>query len=122
MAFVVARSNTILYCRLWGDTVDFYRRVLGLAVSFENDWFVEFALGGNSFVSVADAARATIPSSGGAGITLSWQVADVAAARVALAERGVAVPEIVNRWEAATLFVTDPEGNRIELWSPAGEV
>jgi catechol 2,3-dioxygenase-like lactoylglutathione lyase family enzyme len=122
MAFTVGRSNTILYCQLWADTVDFYRRVLGLAVSFENDWFVELVLGGDSFVSVADAARATIPSSGGAGITLSWQVADVAASRLALAERGVAVGEIISRWGAATLFVTDPEGNRIELWSPAAEV
>lgn len=64
-------SNTILYCRRWAETVDFYRRVLGLPVNVEKDWFVEFRLPDTSFVSVADASRASIDSAAGAGITLT---------------------------------------------------
>ncbi len=116
---VVERSNTILYCDRWAETAEFYGHTLGLRRSFENDWFVEFGIRDGVFVSVADAARATIHSGSGAGITLSWQVADVAAARRMLTGRGVVVSEIAQRWGAATVFFHDPEGNRIELWCPS---
>ncbi len=112
------RTNTILYCARWPETVNFYRRTLGLRTSFENDWFVEFDLGRGAFVSIADAARASISAGGGAGLTLSWQVSDVRTIRDSLVERGVAASPVSARWGAETTFVCDPEGNRIELWSP----
>lgn len=115
----VERSNTILYCERWTETVRFYRDVLGLDVVFENDWFVELALGSAAFVSIADAARSSIAPGSGAGLTLSWRVADVAAARSALLDAGVEVGEIGTRWGAGVLDLFDPAGNRIELWSKA---
>jgi len=111
------RANTILYCDRWQESVAFYRDVLGLDVAFANDWFVEFVLGPDRFVSIADAARSSLESGGGAGITLSWQVADVAEARALLAEGGATVGEIGRRWGADVIDVFDPEGHRIELWS-----
>ncbi|MGA9276857.1 VOC family protein [Ilumatobacter sp.] len=112
------RTNTILYCSTWDETVDFYRDVIGLETSFENDWFVEFALGPGAFLSIADTARATIPSAHGAGITLGWQVTDLDVERTRLVDRGVACTPIAQRWGARTTYLLDPEGNRIELWSP----
>ena len=53
---------------------------MGLDVSFESDWFVEFQVG-TSFLSIADAARATVGESRGQGITLSSEVPDIEAAR-----------------------------------------
>jgi catechol 2,3-dioxygenase-like lactoylglutathione lyase family enzyme len=113
----IRRTNTIVYCERWEPTVAFYRDALELAVTFGNDWFVEFQMTPESFLSVADHRRATIAAGGGAGLTLSWQVDDVAAVRRLLLERDVEVGPIGSRWGAATVDLHDPEGNRIELWS-----
>ena len=86
----VDRSNTILYCTNWSQTVDFYRTMLGFQVTYENDWFVEFAVGDGSHLSIADAKRATIAPADGAGITLSWRVPDLDRAHRTLLERGAA--------------------------------
>lgn len=113
----VERANTIVYCDRWEQTVAFYRALLGDVVVFENDWFVELAVGGGSSLSVADASRATIASSGGAGITLSWEVADVAAERERLLGRGFEVSVVRRRFGSPVVDLRDPEGHRIELWS-----
>lgn len=114
---VVERTNTVLYCEQWAETVAFYRDTLGLAVAFENDWFVEFAVHPGAFVSVADAARSSIRAGDGSGITLSWRVADVAATGAALTAAGVETGEITHRFGSSVVDVFDPAGNRIEFWS-----
>jgi len=117
----VDRSNTILYCANWNRTVDFYRTTLGFQVTYENDWFVEFAVGDGSHLSVADANRATIAPADGAGITLSWQVPDLDRAHRTLLERGARPGALHQRWGATAFHVHDPDRHRIELWSaPAG--
>lgn len=114
---VIQRTNTILYCRHWQPTAHFYRELLGLPVSFENDWFVEFALTGDSFLSVADARRATIADVGGQGITLTLKVPDVEDARGKLAEQGIETTPIRHKWGGAVFYCYDPEGHRLEFWS-----
>jgi len=115
----IKRSNTILYCEQWTETVDFYRRVLGLPVTIEKDWFVELRLAETAFVSVAQAARASIPSARGQGLTLSLQVDDVAAAHGRLVRAGVEPgPLKRHRWGSLGFFCRDPEGYRLELWQP----
>lgn len=111
------RANTILYCRNWLPTVEFYRDRLGLAVHFQNDWLVEFQVAGASFVSVADAARATIMSCGGQGITLSFRVEDIVQAHCDLAAGGLAPTAIGRVWGAQAFYLFDPEGHRIEIWA-----
>lgn len=119
---VVERTNTVLYCDDWAETVAFYRNELGLTVAFENDWFVEFAVHAGAFLSVADASQSSIRPGDGAGLTLSWQVADIAAVRSSLAEAGVAVGALTRRFGADVFDVFDPAGNRIEFWSdPLGD-
>lgn len=111
-----ARANTILYCAEWAATVAFYRDRLALPVTFANDWFVEFYLADGARLSVADASRATIAPVAGQGITLAWQVANLAAARAALLAAGVATTPPQRRWGAWVCYCRDPEGHRIELW------
>lgn len=113
----VERSNTILYSDRWAETVEFYRERLRLEVTHENDWFVEFVVRPGSFVSVADASRSSIRSGDGAGLTLSWQVADLDAVRAALRDVGIEVGEPETRFGARVFDVFDPAGNRIEFWS-----
>jgi len=112
------RTNTILYCRRWQATVDFYRDQMGLPVVFANDWFVEFELTPTSFLSVANAARATIDAVAGQGITLTWQVDDVAVSKAQLEAQGITTTPIQHKWQAQVCYCTDPEGHRLELWTP----
>lgn len=113
----IRAANTILYCRRWPEAVAFYRTVLGLRVTHETDWFVEFALCGTARLSVADATRATIASAGGSGVTLSLRVEDAAAARAELVTAGLEPTELKDLWGAQVTYINDPEGHRIELWS-----
>lgn len=118
-AIPINLSNTILYCIRWRETVDFYRRVLGLPVNVEKDWFVELRLTPHSFVSIADARRASIDSSAGQGLTLTLQVDDVHAMHGRLADAGVGVGSVKRHaWGALGFFCRDPEGYRLEFWQP----
>lgn len=111
-------SNTILYCRRWPETVDFYRRQMQFPVSFESDWFVEFELTPTSRLSVADERRATIKSSGGAGLTLTFQVADANEMWQELKGRGLELGPLKDHaWGARVFYFFDPEGHRLEVWS-----
>ncbi len=113
-----SRTNTILYCGRWVDTVAFYTGTLGLPITHSTDWFLEVALGTTAYLSLANAERTTIKPNHGAGITLSWQVADLAASHAALGDLEVSVTDIAQRWHVDYVELHDPEGNRIELWSP----
>ncbi|QPC83712.1 VOC family protein [Phototrophicus methaneseepsis] len=115
---IIQRTNTILYCTQWEETVSFYRDTLGFAVSHQTDWFVEFQLTLTSYLSIADTAKATIESAKGQGITLSWQVQDVVAAHTDLQQKGVRVTDIKQKWRARLFYFYDPERHRIELWQP----
>ena len=110
--------NTILYCRAWTETVAFYRDHLALPITFTSNWFVEFALTDNARLSVADERRATIKSSNGAGITLTFQVDDADRYWATFQESGLQpTPCHTHAWGARTFYLRDPEGNRLEIWS-----
>lgn len=114
----VERGNTILYCADWRAVVDFYRDDLRLPVTAEKEWFVEFVLHEGARLSIADASRATISGVDGQGITLSWKVTDVAATRSRLVGAGLHPTEVRTVWDATAFYLFDPEGHRIEVWSP----
>jgi catechol 2,3-dioxygenase-like lactoylglutathione lyase family enzyme len=111
------RANTILYCRNWEATVTFYRRQLGLPTAFENEWFVEFRLNEGAYLSIADASRTSIAAVEGQGITLAWQVGNLAELHDHLHAEGVPVTPIQRRWGAQVFYCRDPEGHRLEFWT-----
>jgi hypothetical protein len=78
--------------------VTFYRDALRLPVAHDTDWFVEFQLTASSYLSIADASRATIAAVEGQGVTLSWRVADVSAARRRLIEQGLTPTDERTLW------------------------
>lgn len=112
----IKAANTILYCKKWQETVDFYRNGLKFLVIFSNDWFVEFKINESSRLSVANEARTSIDSSGGKGITISLQVADIEQTRVELMDAGIVSTPIKEVWGSHVMYVHDPEGNRLEFW------
>ncbi len=109
----------ILYCRQWNKTVQFYRDLLKLPVSFSNTWFVEFHLTETSRLSIADEKKASIKSCPGKGITLSLQVRDIQETRQRLKQNKITAGEIkTHPWNALVFYLFDPEGHRIEVWQP----
>jgi catechol-2,3-dioxygenase len=110
--------NTILYCKQWEDTVQFYKEVLKLEVCFSNAWFVEFCLNAGARLSVANENRATIQSNQGRGITLGFQVDDLQSMFVFIKELSIPVSPLKELWGAQVFYIHDPEGTRIEFWSP----
>ena len=113
----IHRTNTILYCNRWDATVKFYRDMIRLPVLLQKAWFVEFQLTDNSCLSVADAARTSIGSAGGAGVTLSWSVEDIDAAHGRMLADGIDVSPFMVTWGARAFYLFDPEGNRVEIWA-----
>jgi catechol 2,3-dioxygenase-like lactoylglutathione lyase family enzyme len=117
-SFDFKRMNIILYCSRWEATVAFYRDTLELPITFASDWFVEFQVGAAAFVSIADERRASIKSGGGVGVTLALQVADAAVAWHTLQTKAVSLQPMQERWGAQVFYFYDPEGHRLEIWSP----
>ena len=119
IASQIKRTNTIVYCRLWAETIRFYRDVMGLEVAFQNDWFVEFALTDSACLGIADQSRTTMSSAAGRGLTLSFQIADIESVHQSLIRKGLTPtairPDIM---EAQVFYLHDPEGTRIEFWRP----
>jgi len=113
----IKRSNTILYCRNWEVAVKFYRDVLKFVINHESEWFVEFQLVDNTYLSIANAANASIKSVDGGGITLSRQVGDVEKIHHNLNQLGIKTSRIKRVWESRAFYLFDPEGHRLELWS-----
>jgi len=94
-----------------------------LQVTTSNEWFVEFRLNEVSRLSVADEARASIGSNNGKGITITLEVDDIEAVHLCLREAGLdPTPIKYHVWGARVVHVYDPEGNRLEFWSPNTEL
>lgn len=113
----IKATNTILYCKKWHETVDFYRDGLKLLPLSSTDWFVEFKLNESARLSVADETRASIKSGEGRGLTISLQVVDVDELRAELIQAGFAPTPIKEVWGSKAIYLRDPEGNRLEFWS-----
>jgi catechol 2,3-dioxygenase-like lactoylglutathione lyase family enzyme len=114
----INRSNTILYCEKWSETVAFYRDIFKFRINYKADWFVEFEITPDSFLSIADEKRASINSVDGQGITLAWQVDNIQSAHTDLKNQQINVADITTKWGAQVCYLHDPEGHRIELWQP----
>ena len=113
----IKRTNTILYCEHWQETVAFYRDRLGLPIAFACEWMVEFRITPGAYVSVADQSRTSLSSAGGKGLTLSFQTDELESLHKEVARAGLAPTPIRSQVMGADVFyVTDPEGTRIEFW------
>jgi predicted enzyme related to lactoylglutathione lyase len=110
-------TNTILYCKQWKETVEFYRKQLGLPVLFAADWFVELGLNEMSRLSIADENRSSIKGCGGKGVTIALEVDDIETAHGHAEQIGAKPTKLTKHpWEARVFHIFDPEGHRIEIW------
>jgi len=115
----IKTANTILYCRKWKEAVCFYEAQLRLPVTTSKEWFVEFKLNEASRLSIADEAKSSIDSAAGRGITITFEVDDIKMAHLYLSDAKLNPTRIKDHpWGAKVIYIFDPEGNRIEFWSP----
>ena len=114
----VKTANTIIYCTQWQETVDFYKNGLGLAITTERDWFIEFRLNDYACLSIANAVRTSRQSCRGQGLIIAMEVADIKSTYRELEKVGLH-PEAIrdHAWGARVFYLHDPEGNRLEFWS-----
>lgn len=110
-------SNTILYCKRWSETVEFYKTVLHLNQITTKEWFSEFRLTDTSRLSIANANRTSIEAINGNGITLSLSVENIESVHAHLTDAGANPTAIKTLWGSSVFYINDPEGNRIEFWS-----
>jgi len=114
----IKTSNTILYCEKWRECVSFYKTKLGLSITTENDWFVEFKLTESSRLSVANADKTSLKSNQGNGITITFEVDDIDANYQNLLDAELNPTPVKNhQWGAKVFYLFDPEGHRIEFWA-----
>jgi uncharacterized glyoxalase superfamily protein PhnB len=98
--------------------VEFYKTKLQLKVGFDRGWFIEFILNRSSKLSIANESSASIKSSNGSGITITFEVDDIRQVHAFLLETGLRPLQIKNHsWGAEVFHIFDPEGNRVEFWS-----
>jgi predicted enzyme related to lactoylglutathione lyase len=115
----IRTANTIVYCTQWKETADFYKNQLQLKVITALDWFFEFELNSTARLSIADAARTSMKACEGQGITIAMEVEDITSAHLFLENTGLHPPAIRDHaWGARVFYIHDPEGNRLEFWSP----
>jgi predicted enzyme related to lactoylglutathione lyase len=110
-------SNTILYCKNWKECVSFYRNVMKFDINLQKDWFIEFHIINNYFISVADENRSSIKSGSGKGITLSFKVSSLYNTFKKFNGEGINCEIKTHPWGGKYFFINDPEGNRIGIWS-----
>lgn len=111
--------NTIIYCDKWDETLNFYANTLGLTVGFSTSWFVEFIIGTDARLSIADQKRSRFSSAHGMGLTLSLEVTSIDDAHNHMIQKGLnPSPVTEHPWNARVFYIHDPEGNRIEFWMP----
>ncbi|MDK9708570.1 MAG: VOC family protein [Desulforhopalus sp.] len=115
----IQTANTILYCARWQETVAFYKTGLQLKITASFDWFVEFALNERARLSIADVTRSSLKTCAGQGITIALEVEDIGASHLFLKQAGHHPQAIRDHaWGAEVFYIYDPEGNRLEFWSP----
>ena len=113
----IRSANTILYCKKWKESVEFYTKDLNLTVLSTREWFVELRLNESARLSIANEAETSMKSAEGLGVTISMEVDDIESIHMALKEKKLNPTPIKILWGSMVFYLCDPEGNRLEFWS-----
>lgn len=102
--------NVILDCDKWSETVSLYRHAIGFPIHVTTDWLVGFEVGPNAFPRVADTKRTSTCSAGGAGIAVTFRVANLRSVWRELVDKNVRADPIRDaRLGGRAFFLRDPE-------------
>jgi catechol 2,3-dioxygenase-like lactoylglutathione lyase family enzyme len=116
----VESLHTVLLCEKWEECVAFYRDVLEFPVVAERRRFVEFRVAPGARIGILRPLRPPSPRPDRDRVILSLCVSDIERAHSSLKARRPDLPAIREHpWGQRVFEFRDPEGWRIEFWSPA---
>lgn len=119
-------SAAVLFVQDLNKCMTFYRDVLGVPMTFNDDVSFAFKMGEQDFVLLKISAavemiteEAVAPNqAGGHRVLLCAGVEDVDAVYKSLTAKGLTFikPPVSQAWGRRTAYFADPEGNLWELW------
>ena len=100
------------------ESMKFYRDVIGLKLKFQDgDRWAAFDVGTTTLAL----ARSEAQEPRSAGATVSLRASDVDEWAAEASQRGLAIGEVETGPHERTLSVTDPDGNRLVVFSPLSQ-
>jgi len=111
----VESFHTILYCRKWDACVSFYRDILGFKEVYIKPGFVEVHITPGARIGLLRSVKNDNPEC----VILSFQVGDVDKMHDFLSVRCKEITAVkLHPWNARLFELRDPEGRRLEFWTP----
>lgn len=129
MRTVTGIGHVALRVRDIDAVLPFYRDILGFAEMFRMHrdgklWIVYLRITDTQFIELFPDGIGEVPGREDVGLThVCWTVDDMDAALAELEERGVRLSTPLRRGNSGNLqaWITDPEGNRVELMQMSPE-
>jgi len=116
----VQSMHAVLRCRRWAECVSFYGEILGFPAVERHKGFVEFQVTPDSRIGVIRVSKTDSPGSAESCL-LSFRVPDLAEAHRTLRARRPELEQVRSHaWGAKVFELRDPEGRRVEFWTPEG--
>lgn len=115
----VESFHTILPCRRWDACVSFYRDVLGFEAVDIRPGFIEVEVAPGCRIGLLRRTKDDGAESPDASVILTFRVANVDEIYNTLSARCREVSPIKpHPWGARLFDLRDPEGRRLEFWTP----
>jgi len=115
----VESFHTVLFCREWDACVNFYRDILGFEEVDTRAGFVEVQVTPESLIGLLRHKKEDGAINLDTSIILSFKVGNVGKMHQRLSKRCKGVTELKRHpWGARLFELRDPEGRRLEFWTP----
>ena len=115
----VESFHTVLFCRKWDACVSFYRDVLGFEEIDAKTGFVEVQVTPGSRIGLLRHNKNADAQNHDTFVILSFRVGNIEKIHEILSARCQGVAEIKQHpWGARLFELRDPEGRRLEFWTP----
>jgi len=111
--------HLVLFCRDWEACVGFYRDTLGFRAVDGRDGFVEVEAGPGARIGLIRVPPESHRAAGPGPFLVSLRVRDIEQAHRQMSGRLPGVEAVrPHPWGASVFEIQDPEGRRLEFWSP----
>ena len=111
--------HLVLFCRAWDACVGFYRDTMGFPEVDAREGFLEVEAAPAARIGLIRVPRSSRREAGAGPFLVSLRVTDIDRTHRLLSERLPGLePVRAHPWGADLFEIRDPEGRRLEFWSP----
>jgi catechol 2,3-dioxygenase-like lactoylglutathione lyase family enzyme len=115
----VESFHAVLFCREWDACVAFYRDILGFEIVDEKRGFVEFRVAPDSRIGLIQSSRKAGLKNEEGSFILSFRVENVEGVQKHFTGKCSEITAVRRHpWGARVFELRDPEGRRLEFWTP----